>query len=85
MDIDDRLDFDNVVTAFSKGMPKNEDEGLFVLRFKQSTNEFFSESNSDLSMMTNALFTLCLENPSMENMILVVAEAIDLTKSKERL
>lgn len=85
MDIDDRLDFDNIVSSFSNKMPINEDEGLFVLRFKQSTNEFFSKSNSDLSMMTNALFTLCVENQSVEEMILVVAEAIDLAKNKKRL
>lgn len=74
--IDERLDLDNKMKKVVAAYPKNDDDYVFYIRGKQSTEEFFMASAGEAKNFGYALFNLASQNDVIKEEILFALEAL---------
>ena len=87
-EINERLDLDNQMKLVVENYPKNDDDYVFYIRGKNSTEEFFMASCGETKNFGYALFNLASQNELIKNEIIFALEALKMkenetTKRKE--
>ena len=80
--IDERLDLDNQMKEVVNSYPKNDDDYVFYIRGKNSTEEFFMASAGEAKNFGYSLFNLATQNDLIRDEILF---AIDALKASGRI
>jgi hypothetical protein len=76
-DINDRLDLDNQIKEIAEVYPKNDDDFMFFIRGKSSTNEFFMSSVGESGTFSLALFNIAIQNEQIKSEILFTVKMLD--------
>jgi hypothetical protein len=66
---DERIDLDNQMVEISKNFPKSEDDLLFYVRAKMSTNELFVLSKSNNLNLIIAFSNMANQNPEFKEIL----------------
>lgn len=74
--IDERLDLDNQMKSVVENYPKNDDDYVFYIRGKNSTQEFFMASAGESKNFGYALFNLASQNEIIKSELLFALEAL---------
>ena len=67
--IDNRLDLDILIQNACENYPKNDDDFIFYIRGKISTNELFVGSCSNIDNMVNALLNMYYQSDEIKTII----------------
>lgn len=82
--LNDRLDLDNYITDVVKNYPKNEDDYLFYIRGKNSTNELIFCSSGNAENFGLSLFNIATQNKVIMNELEILFEAINKYKKETK-
>ena len=74
--IDERLDLDNQMKNVVENYPKNDDDYVFYIRGKNSTQEFYMASAGESKNFGYALFNLAIQNEIIKDELLFAIEAL---------
>lgn len=74
--IDERLDLDNQMKKVVENYPKNDDDYVFYIRGKNSTQEFYMASAGESKNFGYALFNLASQNEIIKDELLFALESL---------
>lgn len=75
-ELDERLDLDNHIRKIVDEYPENDDDFIFFMRGKNSTDELFVSCNGDISYLGMYLYIMSVNDEHWKEQLMSAAEGV---------
>ena len=75
-EIDQRLDLDNYIRKIVDEYPENDDDFIFFIRGKNSTDEFFVSAKGDISYLGMYLYIMSVNDEHLKEQLMSAIEGV---------